>query len=266
MKPKSPYIQFSCFVVLLFMSGISGGCGQPPLTRNYEEILIDSKEPKRSDETDPNSFMQGMPNDDIHSKLRSSSSDMQQIQQAESNPQANKGEMPNDDVHAKLNMDKMTLSQPIMDSVAPAPLGWSTPSGWNEVKGDGMRLVTFTTLDKEFPIETSIVSLAGPAGGISANITRWIKQLNLPDPSSKELDDFMNRQEKIKALGLTVQLVDFTQWQKDAPPQTPSMMAAILEQENSKIFVKMTGAKSGILKNTDSFKSLIQSLHFTDTQ
>jgi hypothetical protein len=230
MKPKSPYIQLSSFVVLLLISGISGGCGQPPLTRNYEEILIDSKVEKRSDATEM-------------------------------------GEMPNDDVHAKLKMDPMTLSQPIMNSVAPTPLSWSTPSGWNEIKGDGMRLVTFTTLDKEFPIETSIVSLAGPAGGISANITRWLKQLNLPDPSGQELDDFMNRQEKIKILsGLTAQLVDFTQWQKDAPPQTSSMMAAIIEQENSRIFVKMTGAKSGILQNTDSFKSLIQSLHFTDTQ
>ena len=122
-------------------------------------------------------------------------------------------------------------------------------------------MVTFTSAEKKFPIETTIVSLVGEAGGIQGNVIRWFKQLNIEPPDDDELQQFINTQEVLKInSGLTVKILDFSQWQKNDSGGTSSMVASIIEAPHTQIFIKMTGNKESIQKNIDSYRKLIQSI------
>lgn len=219
---------FLFFAFLIIPGILLQGCQNPDKPRRYHEVFIDTPPKTTSSDSDPHAFMKMMPNDDIHANLRFNDSELQ---------------------------------GKIMDSVTSTPLSWTTPQGWLEKKGSGMRLVTFINADDTAPIETTIVSLAGEAGGIAANAIRWIQQLKMPVPSDQELKNFLDSQEKIQTpSGLPMMLMDFTQLQKDAEPTTASMIAAIVEGQQTQIFVKMTGSKQAVLKNLMLFKSLLQSL------
>ena len=140
-------------------------------------------------------------------------------------------------------------------------LTWRVPKDWQEVKGEGMRLVSFKTNDND-PIECTIVLLGGMAGGLEANIMRWMKQINLTDVPEDQLSLFIEQPEEItNADGLTTQIFDFTKLQKEKEWTTPSMMAALMTVEGQSVFIKMTGTKSAVEKNLDPFKDLLQSIH-----
>ncbi|MDO8580380.1 MAG: hypothetical protein Q7S13_02760 [Candidatus Omnitrophota bacterium] len=205
------------------------GCEQPIKARQYKEVLIESQQEPGVSKEDPHALM---------------------------------GNMPQDEIHRNLNIGDKELQGRLNQSVAPASLSWATPDNWLEKKETGgMRVASFASTDKAYPIEATIVSLAGAAGGVAANVTRWLQQLKLTVPSMEELESFINQQERIKTpSGLEAVLIDFTKRQKEAEPQAPSMIAAIIEREGSQIFVKMTGSKEAVLNNTDSFRSLVLSI------
>lgn len=263
-KSKILFQFFYLFFIPTFILITIAGCDQPVTSQKYREVFIDAPEKPRSAENDPNAMFMGMPNDDVHAALRSNATAAPELDQ--SDPQALLKNMPNDNIHAGLRSNGMgnqnaLMQNALMASVSRTPISWTAPQGWIEKKGTGMRLVAFTVADQNNPVETSIVSLAGGAGGLSANVTRWLQQLKLPIPADEELQQFIDRQEKIKTpSGLSVLMIDFTQLQKDAGPDTSSIIAAIIEQSDSHIFVKMTGTKQSVLKNLDSFKSLVNSI------
>ena len=75
------------------------------------------------------------------------------------------------------------------------------------------------------------------------------------------MQGFIENQEKIQTpFGLSVLLIDFTKLQSQSGPQAASMITAIIERQDSQIFVKMTGSKQGMLNNLESFKSLLNSI------
>ena len=146
----------------------------------------------------------------------------------------------------------------------PAPsalsLTWSVPEGWNEEAGQGMRLATFTA-DSPNGIECTIVSLSGNAGGLDANVVRWMGQLKLEVPPDEVFDDFLSRQEKLTtANGAAFLLVDLTGLQPQADPASPTMLAAMGEINGTTVFAKMTGSIAAVQKNQDKFKTLCRSL------
>ena len=146
-----------------------------------------------------------------------------------------------------------------LESTNQIQLKWTVPKGWLEKPGSGMRLATFTNTDDAQPIECSIVSLGGQAGGLESNVKRWANQISLSLFSDQELKEFISKQEEFTTKkGLTAKLIDFTTLQSD--PGESSMMAAIMEIADATVFVKMTGKKSALEKNRISFKSLCQSL------
>ena len=75
----------------------------------------------------------------------------------------------------------------IAASAQKPPLAWDLPEGWTETPGNGMRLVTFHSTDKD-PVECTIVSLGGMAGGLESNIVRWMGQINIPMPAQDQFD------------------------------------------------------------------------------
>jgi len=216
-------ILLAVMVCLLLQS-----CDRPVAERRYHEMIVDVPAPQPLDQTDPHAFLSMMPEDDIHRNLKT-----------------NEG----------------NLNNRLAESVAPAAITWTTPEEWLEKKGDGMRLASFINSDKDFPVETTIISLAGQAGGIPANITRWLQQLNIALPVAMDMDQFISRQEKmVNPSGLELMVVDFTLLQTGPDDQQASMLAAVIDRKASQIFIKMTGSKAAVLKSYAAFKSLIMSI------
>ncbi|MCR4336715.1 MAG: hypothetical protein NUV91_02770 [Candidatus Omnitrophica bacterium] len=228
---KYYYRLFICLGMLNFLLG----SGNATELRQYEEVFIDVPQKHKMADSDPHAFM---------------------------------GKMPQDDIHSNLNLGDKDLQAQLNQSVAPGALNWVTPNNWLEKKEtSGMRLASFMNKDTAYPIETTIVSLAGKAGGVSANVTRWMQQIKLAVPSMEELENFVNQQEKLKTqTGADVILIDLTKWQKETEAQAPSMIAAIIEKEDSQIFVKMTGSRESVIKNKDSLRSLVLSIQEAGSQ
>lgn len=247
------YLLNSIVLISFFcLTGIAGAVEK----RSFHEVNIEPEQEQASQQTDPNAFMGEMPDDDIHAAFRKNQGTAPDM-----------GAMPDDDIHKQFKAGSTTMSggmpmdPALMNSVAPTALSWSTPEGWQEEKGGGMRVATFKAGEGDLAVETSVISLAGSAGGMTANVSRWMGQLNLEVPSALEMDEFINSQDKIKtSSGLAVTLIDFTKMQKDASDETSSMIAAVVEGTGNQVFIKMTGSKGAVLKNFDAFKALVGSL------
>ena len=164
----------------------------------------------------------------------------------------------------RMGSDNPQLQTALQQSVAAINLAWETPKGWNEEKGSGMRMASFTTVEKD-PITCTIVSLGGMAGGLESNIVRWMQQVHLnPDNLPHfNLADFMARQEKIKTRGkLDVTFIDLTSLQKESADN--SILGGILQIQDTTVFVKMTGSVKAINLNREKFKNLCASLRLNE--
>jgi len=136
-------------------------------------------------------------------------------------------------------------------------LSWEVPRGWSEVKGTGMRLVTFR--DQNGTIECSIISLGGQAGGLRSNVTRWMGQINIDVPADDQFNEYLSRQKTLKTKGgFPMTIIDLSELSDGQ--RNPSMIAAIAEFEDKTIFVKMTGSRKDVVSNRKQFTSLCQSL------
>jgi len=145
---------------------------------------------------------------------------------------------------------------------------WDLPQGWIEQPAGGMRLATIT--NPQSPgLEVSIVSLSGVAGlswptgqgGISANLNRWMKQIDLPELNEPALEEFLNTQKTFKTQGgLLCVLVDFTTLQPQEDLSLPGMLVGVVEIPEQTVFVKMTAPLSVLNQNRDAFEALCQSL------
>ncbi|MBI5024258.1 MAG: hypothetical protein HZC18_04575 [Candidatus Omnitrophica bacterium] len=222
------------------------GCQRAPVKRTYHEIVQSAPAPRQpshpaipmSGEMDASSI----PNDDIHVFLREGQNGMP-------SPMPMTGAV-----------DQQTQKM-LEASVARPPLSWTTPQGWQETPGYGMRLVTFISADKENPVECAIISLGGQAGGLESNAARWMKQVNIDVPAQAELGKFLAAQKKIKTKdGFDATIIDLTQLQSKDDLKSPSMTATIITLPDMTVFVKMTGTRGAVLKNKEKFETLCESL------
>ncbi len=126
----------------------------------------------------------------------------------------------------------------------PGPLQWTAPESWSEEAGTGMRLVTFTVGSEGATGVCTIVRLGGAAGGLEANVRRWLGQLNVPEPPAEEWAAFLAGQEHIHAAGgFEGVLVDLTTLGAQTP-EAASMLAGLLKADEATLFVKFTGSRA----------------------
>jgi hypothetical protein len=162
-----------------------------------------------------------------------------------------------EDPHEALGLDIPIMKNHTREDIG---LTWDVPTGWKEEPGSGMRMATFHLSDHPDDIDASIVSLGGVAGGVSANLARWAKQINL-DVASAEFDQFVNEAPVLKtAAGIEARIFDFTKLQLGENPSAKSMIAAIVELGDETVFVKMTGTIQAVWTNKEAFKELTQSV------
>ncbi|MFA5060048.1 MAG: hypothetical protein WC676_05420 [Candidatus Omnitrophota bacterium] len=222
------------FLIILFFVLIAACEPAAPKERRYTEITVS---PEISMAQDPHAFLNEMP-EDPHAFLKN---------------------MPQDqDPHAFLNqmpMGDLPVADPKQDD-----LSWDVPDGWSEKPASGMRLATLVDADTKDPIDCSIVSLGGQAGGLQANVQRWMKQINVSVSSPEELDKFLAKSETVKGAELSASVIDLTLLQSSGDAALPSMIAAIVTTNEKTYFVKMAGSKSAVEKNKSAFTALLKSL------
>jgi hypothetical protein len=137
------------------------------------------------------------------------------------------------------------------------PLAWQTPPAWRELPGDGIRLAAFLLEQGDRRAETTVVMLGGAAGGLEANVVRWLDQLGL-QLGDDELDRFLAAGEPVATRdGLSLTLFDFT------PLTTAggdSMLAAVGPVLDQTLFVKMSGDGGLVAAARGDFLRLVGSL------
>lgn len=162
-------------------------------------------------------------------------------------------------VNTSMTMSDASLNQLLQNSVSQQAVQWTTPNGWTELQGSGMRMVTFHSTNAD-PIECSIVSLGGLAGGLEANLVRWLNQIGVTNVPGEQLRSFIANSPTLTTVdNQTAQIFDLMELQIPAA-NNPSMMVAIIDTGAETIFLKMTGTQAAIYDQSGQFKRLIQSI------
>ena len=138
-----------------------------------------------------------------------------------------------------------------------SPFAWSLPEGWQEFAGDGIRLATFEVTGGSSRAETTIVSLAGDAGGPRANVERWLDQLGVT-PSASQVDRIMAAApDVVTTEGHTLAVFDLT---GASPPGADSTIGALGTVGSQTVFIKMTGPAALLREQRNAFDQLVGSL------
>ena len=153
-------------------------------------------------------------------------------------------------------MGQPRSQQPELPPPSRLDLSWSAPSSWQDRGPSSMRRVTFQVAPGT---ECYLVTLPGQAGGVSANVNRWRKQMGLGPLSPGEIAQLPKQQ----ALGVTGVLIEaegtFTGMGGEAQ-QGQGLMGLILSYRNQTVFVKMTGPLAEVQAAKPGFLTFCRSL------
>ena len=141
-------------------------------------------------------------------------------------------------------------------------LNWRLPENWSEAPGGGMRLASFSPPAWDGVGQGSIILLGGDAGGLEANLRRWMQQIKLtPRDETAFQAFFKGLSPKPTKGGLPCVLVDFGALLDPASePSTPSMLAAAVTMPGQTAFFKLTGPKDRLAAQRDAFEQFCLSV------
>jgi len=145
---------------------------------------------------------------------------------------------------------------------------WDKPEGWTEEKATrGMRLATFTVTSGDASAKCTIIPLQGDAGGLKANVSRWLGQVTsggghmdpmMAEGDASTVDKILQKQDKFLTKGnFPAVFIDYTPY--TAKPADNSILVTLVTLDTSTVFIKMTGPQSLLKENIAKFKSLSQS-------
>lgn len=130
----------------------------------------------------------------------------------------------------------------------PEGLTWEAPEGWQDGGERMMRVVTYEIGD----VECYITSLAGPAGGVNANINRWVGQMGQPALDETALEALP----RIPILESTAPMVevsgDFTGMSGEER-ESYKLLGTVVPMGDQTVFVKMTGPEAEVNAQKDNF-------------
>ncbi|HEY8240193.1 MAG TPA: hypothetical protein VIH35_02040 [Kiritimatiellia bacterium] len=139
-------------------------------------------------------------------------------------------------------------------------LTWTCPDGWTEQPGNNMRLATFLVGPDK--IECTIVSFPGDAGGVKANVKRWLGQLTV-EIADDVLDAFLKKQPATTTQGgLPCTIFDFSEL--TAARGGASMLAGMAAAGSETVFVKLMGPGPLLASEKERFLQLCESLGVTE--
>lgn len=165
---------------------------------------------------------------------------------------------------ARTQQDKQESPAPGADTMpAHTHFQWDTPEGWNENRApSGFRLAAFTVKSGDMESICTIIPLQGEAGGLKANVTRWLGQITgAMRPNENTVEKLLKAKETfLTKRQFPAVLIDFTPVTPN--PTDKSILAGVLTVQGNSIFIKMTGQKSHLIENKVKFKALCQSFSF----
>lgn len=130
-------------------------------------------------------------------------------------------------------------------------LAWTLPRGWMELPASQMRLASFQLASDPNAFDCSIVSLPGGAGGLEANLRRWMEQIKL-NVSDEVFDQFMRESQG--------NIFDFSKLQDGQGQGDESMIAAMLQINGATVFVKLKASIASVKANKAAFLLLVKSI------
>jgi len=134
------------------------------------------------------------------------------------------------------------------------PLQWTTPEGWEEIPGAGMRIVTFMVKGQE----CTILTFPGDVGGDEANIRRWLGQLGV-SASDAEISNFVANPVRFDTEGgYECRFYDYENLIPSGSPK--SALAGIIPVGEHTAFVKLMGDAAIVREQKVSFESLCKSI------
>jgi len=170
------------------------------------------------------------------------------------------GMNPSTDPHAGLGVDMSAMGGVIEAPTSQKFLAWTKPDGWIEEPGKHMRMASFHMSRDPKAIDCYIIGLAGPAGGLEANLQRWLGQLGLDVTDANVNQLIISAQTVTTKDGLEAKVFDFTGLQANASPTANTMMAAMITIDKTTVFVKMTGSFASVKENRDNYLKLLGSI------
>jgi hypothetical protein len=132
-------------------------------------------------------------------------------------------------------------------------LSWTTPKGWIERPGDGMRAATLIPPGRG-RAEVTVIALPGDVGGELANVNRWRGQLGLPQLEEGAL---AGERRELGSRAGAVSLYDFT---SGGAPKT-RLVAAALRVGETTWFFKLMGDEAAAAAARPAFIALLEGLH-----
>jgi hypothetical protein len=138
------------------------------------------------------------------------------------------------------------------------PFKFQKPDGWKESSLAMMSVATFRVVDGERSAEITISPLAGQAGGLIANVSRWRSQIGLDNAS----DDQINKDVRnITVAGMPAHYVELV-GPESAGTKRQSILGVVLERGTTTWFIKMKGDWQLVAKEKPNFDAFIQSMKF----
>ena len=159
------------------------------------------------------------------------------------------------DPHAGMGISVPGAMMPVAHT---ADLTWTLPQGWMEGAAGGMRLATFHLKNAPQDIDVSVVVLDGMAGGLEANLSRWLGQIQL-SAAENDLKKLIAEAQGVRTKDRSeAKIYDLTALTGDS--NAASMIVAIISVNSKTVFVKMTGNKNNCRKQKDGLLDLVRSI------
>jgi len=136
---------------------------------------------------------------------------------------------------------------------------WELPSGWQEQPVSAMRAATFQVSGENgTKAEVSVIKLAGPAGGVLANVNRWRSQVGLQPVEEAELEKLITIQD---AGGVKITFADMAGRSVETGDQA-RMLAAIVPRSGGTWFYKMLGADQLVSQQKPAFIKFVETARY----
>lgn len=147
---------------------------------------------------------------------------------------------------------------------------WTLPDGWVvKDSANAMRIGSFAAMEPEMAhtgeidpnaVDVSVVRLAGDAGGLEANIARWMGQIGIK-PAGVDMEGFIKAAAKFKAAtGQEGMYVDLTEMLSGDMTQSKTIFGAVVQTKEYTVFVKAMGEQTRVEKQKAAVKAFCASL------
>lgn len=135
----------------------------------------------------------------------------------------------------------------------PSGVSWTTPAGWKELAGNGMRAASFELPKGSGKAEVTVVALPGDVGGELANVNRWRGQLALPPLTADQLG---GARTSVNSRVGVVMAYDFT----GTGAKKTRLVAGMIQVSGTMWFFKLMGDEAAVAAAKPAFMKLLEGL------